>query len=183
MRINGTYYQFFRYYFAGNHGTVIGDLASDIVYWNGQTGHQNDIYHFTYQTTGVSSSYIWEYGYKVVDNSARVIKASKSLQESLSCEDLQELNIYTAEAYALRAYSNFVMANVFCHQVKVDGKDFSNNLGLVVVDEPVEAFSEYPSLVQVASVEILREGDEADVEIAYPYIKGILVVDTVGLAA
>ena len=140
--LNGTYYQFFRYYFAGNYGTVIGDLASDLVYWNGQTSHQDDIYQFTYQSTGFSSSYIWTYGYKVVDNSARVIKASKSLQESLSGEDLQELNIYTAEAYALRAYSNLVMANVFCHQVKVDGKDFSNDLGLVVVDEPIEAFAE-----------------------------------------
>ncbi|MDE6631743.1 MAG: RagB/SusD family nutrient uptake outer membrane protein [Muribaculaceae bacterium] len=140
--LNGTYYQFFRYYFAGNYGTVIGDLASDIVYWNGQTSHEDDIYQFTYQSTGLSSLYIWTYGYKVVDHSSRVIKASKTLKESLSGEDLQELNIYTAEAYALRAYSNFVMANVFCHQVKVDGKDFSDNLGLVVVDEPVEAFAD-----------------------------------------
>ena len=27
--LNGTYYQFFRYYFAGNYGTVIGDIASE----------------------------------------------------------------------------------------------------------------------------------------------------------
>ncbi|MBD5263457.1 MAG: RagB/SusD family nutrient uptake outer membrane protein [Bacteroides sp.] len=140
--LNGTYYQFFRYYFAGNYGTVIGDLASDIVYWNSQTSHQNDIYQFTYQDTGYSSSYIWTYGYKVVDNSSRVIKAYNNLKETATADELNELNVYTAEAYALRAYSNFVMANVFCHQVKVDGKDFSNELGLVVVDEPIEAFAQ-----------------------------------------
>lgn len=139
--LNGTYYQFFRYYFAGNYATVIGDLASDIVYWNTNTGHQNDIYQFTYQDTGVSSQYIWEYGYKVVDNTSRVIKAYKHLKESISDDEKPELNIYTAEAYALRAYSNFVMVNVFGHQIMVNGQDFSNNLGLVIVDEPVEAYS------------------------------------------
>ncbi len=140
--LNGTYYQFFQYYFAGNYATVIGDLASDIVYWNTNTGHQNDIYQFTYQDTGVSSQYIWEYGYKVVDNTSRVIQASGQLQESVSDDEKLELNVYTAEAYALRAYSNFVMVNVFGHQVKVDGQDFSNDLGLVIVDEPVQAYSE-----------------------------------------
>lgn len=137
--LNGTYYQLFYYPFAGNYATVIGDLASDITYWNGQTSHQNDIYQFTYQTTGVSSSYIWEYGYKVVDHSSRVIKASKSLEPSLDEDELPELGVYTAEAYALRAYANFVMVNVFGHQVKVNGNDFSSQPGIVVVEEPVEA--------------------------------------------
>ncbi len=140
--LNGTYYRLFYYPFAGNYATVIGDLASDVVYWNGQTSHQNDIYQFTYQDTGVSSSYIWDYGYKVVDNSSRVIQGAKKLQGSVSGDDLDELNIYTAEAYALRAYANFTMVNVFGHQVKVNGQDFSSEPGLVIVDEPVEAFAE-----------------------------------------
>ena len=139
--LNGTYYRFFQYYFAGNYATVIGDLASDVVYWNGQTGHEDDIYQFTYQDTGVSSQYIWEYGYKVVDNSSRVIQGAKNLQEEVDADDKVELSIYEAEAYALRAYANFVMVNVFAHQVKVDGTDFSNQLGIVVSDTPVEAFA------------------------------------------
>lgn len=137
VALNGTYYRLFEYEFAGNYGTVIGDLASDIVYWNRRTSHQNDIYQFTYQSTGYSSSYIWEYGYKVVDHSARIISASKKLQPTVSEDDMPELGIYTAEAYALRAYANFVMVNVFGHQVKVDGQDFSSDLGIVVVDEPI----------------------------------------------
>ncbi len=139
--LNGTYYRFFQYYFAGNYATVIGDLASDIVYWNGQTSHEDDIYQFTYQPTGYSSRYIWEYGYKVVDNSSRVIQGAKKLQAEVTGDDAAELNIYAAEAYALRAYANFVMVNVFGHQVKVNGADYSSQPGIVISDTPVEAFS------------------------------------------
>lgn len=140
--LNGTYYRFFQYYFAGNYATMIGDLASDIVYWNGQTSHQNDIYQFTYQDTGVSSQYIWQYGYKVVDHSSRVIEGADNIYDGCSADEQEELDLYKAEAYALRAYSNFVMVNVFGHQVKVDGKDYSNEPGIVIVDKPVPAFAE-----------------------------------------
>ncbi|MDE6023546.1 MAG: RagB/SusD family nutrient uptake outer membrane protein [Muribaculaceae bacterium] len=140
--LNGTYYRFFYYPFAGNYATVIGDLASDIVYWNGQTSHQNDIYQFTYQDTGYSSLYIWQYGYKVVDHSSRVIHGATPLYEGASEEEIALLNMYSAEAYALRAYANFVMVNVFAHQVKVNGTDFSSQPGIVVVDTPIEAFAQ-----------------------------------------
>ena len=160
--LNGTYYRFFQYYFAGNYATVIGDLASDIVYWNGQTGHQDDIYQFTYQDTGNSSQYIWEYGYKVVDHSSRVIQGAKNLQDEVAGEEEMELNIYTAEAYALRAYASFVMVNVFGHQVKVNGTDYSSQPGIVVVDTPVEAFSHVErSTVGESYAAILSDLDKA----------------------
>ena len=139
--LNGTYYRFFQYYFAGNYGTMIGDLASDVVYWNQQTSHQNDTYQFTFQDTDYSLRYIWEYGYKVVDHSSRVIEGAENIQEGLNEEEKTELDIYCAEAHALRAYANFVMVNVFGHQVKVDGQDFSSQPGIVIVDKPVPAFS------------------------------------------
>lgn len=139
--LNGTYYQFFTYNFAGNYATVLGDIPSDIVYWNGQTGHQNDIYQFTFQDTSVGLYNIWKYGYKVVDHSSRVIEGAAKL-EGLSDEEKAELNVYTAEAHALRAYATFVMVNAFGHQIKVDGNDFSNQPGVVVVDTPIPAFQE-----------------------------------------
>lgn len=155
--LNGAYYQFFYYPFAGNYATLIGDLASDIVYWNGQTSHENDIYQFTFQDTGLSSYYIWTYGYKVVDHTSRVIEASAKL-EDLSDDEQFELNVYTAEAYALRAYSNFVMVNTFGHQIKVDGKDFSGEPGIVVVDTPIAAFEEVKrSTVGESYVAILND--------------------------
>ena len=139
--LNGTYYQFYRYVFAGNYATMIGDIASDISYWNGRTGHFNSIYQFTYQDTDNYLFYIWDYGYKVVDNAARIIKAAAEL-EDLTTTDKLYLDVYLAEAYALRAYATFVMTNVYGHQIKVNGQDFSSQPGVVVVDEPVQVFTD-----------------------------------------
>lgn len=52
------------------------------------------------------------------------------------------LNLYAAEAYALRGYAQLVLTNVFGHQIKVNGTDFSDELGIVLVDEPIELFTE-----------------------------------------
>lgn len=135
--VNGEYYRLFYYTFAGNYATMIGDIASDISYWNGDAAHFSNLYQFTPTVTESYLRYIWEYGYKVVDNSARVIKAGKALESEVTGDDLLELKEYMAEAYALRAYANLAMVNVFCHQVKVNGTDYSSELGLVVVDEPI----------------------------------------------
>lgn len=139
--LNGTYYRLFHYNFAGNYATNIGDLASDIAYWNGNNGHFNTIYQFTYSDSDTYLTAIWNYGYKVADNTARIIKAAGEL-EDLTPSEKEELDLYVAEAYALRAYATFVMTNVFGHQIKVNGADFSSQPGVVIIDEPVEAFSD-----------------------------------------
>lgn len=140
--LNGTYYRLCQYYFAGNYATTFGDLGSDIMYWNGDNNHQNAIYEYTYLDTYYGFQYVWVYGYKVVDNSARIIKACDELLPDANSEDAVDLQLYKAEAYALRAYAMSVLTNVFGHQVKVDGQDFSSEPGVVVVNEPVEAFAE-----------------------------------------
>lgn len=140
--LNGAYYRLSQYYFAGNFATVFGDLGSDIIYWNGANSHQDAIYRFNYLDTYYGFSYVWEYGYKVVDNSARIIKGVDALLPEATSDDAATLQLYKAEAYALRAYAMSVMVNVFGHQVKVNGQDFSSAPGVVVVDEPVEAFAD-----------------------------------------
>ena len=134
--VNGTYYNLMYYYFAGNYATSIGDVASDISYWNGKTGHFDAIYQFKPEDTNTYLRCIWLYGYRVADNAARVISASDALESSLDEEGLDELNLYKAEAYALRAYAHLTLVNVFAHQVKVDGQDFSSQPGIVVLEEP-----------------------------------------------
>lgn len=140
--LNGAYYQLCRYYFAGNYAISIGDIVSDISYWNGSTGHFNTLYQFNYSDTDLYLGYIWEYGYKVVDNTARVIKAGNSIYDSATDDEKTELDLCLAEAYALRAYANLALVNVYAHQVKVDGTDYSSSTGIVIVDEPVQALSE-----------------------------------------
>ncbi len=135
--LNGTYYRLYQYYFAGNYAINIGDIASDIAYWNGETGHWTDIYQFTPKDTNNYLYNIWNYGYKVADNSARIIKAGNEMYESSSTDEKTELDIYLGEAYCLRAYAHFIMVNVFGHQYKVNGQDFGSNPGIVIVDNPI----------------------------------------------
>lgn len=139
--INGAYYEFFYYYFAGNYATSIGDIASDISYWNGDTSHFSNIYQFHPTDTDSYLSYIWYYGYKVAESSTRVIKGAEAITD-LGDDEKAELGVYVAEAHALRAYCYLAMANTFCHQVKVAGNDFSAKPGLVLIDDPIESFQQ-----------------------------------------
>ena len=139
--LNGTYYSLFYYAFAGNYAISIGDIPTDISYWNGKTGHFDAIYTFTVIDTDTYLKNIWEYGYKVIDGSSRIIKAGESLTETVSEEENAELNRCIAEAYALRGYAQLMLTNIFCHQVKVNGTDYSSNPGIVVVTEPIEALA------------------------------------------
>ncbi len=140
--LNGTYYRLFHYYFAGNYATSIGDVPTDVTYWNTKTGHWDKLYMYTFADTDTYLLYIWQYGYKVIDNSARIIKASKALYEGSNAADKAELDRCMAEAYALRAYAQLRLVNVYGHQIKVNGTDFSSSPGTVVVDEPVQALAQ-----------------------------------------
>ncbi len=137
--VNGAYYNLYNYRFAGNFAINIGDIASDITYWNGLTGHFDDIYRFHPQETSNYLYYIWNYGYKVADNSARVIKAGNELYATTNEDEKPSLDLYLAEAYCLRAYSHFILVNVYGHQYKVNGQDFGAKPGIVIIDEPVPA--------------------------------------------
>ncbi|MDE6008115.1 MAG: RagB/SusD family nutrient uptake outer membrane protein [Muribaculaceae bacterium] len=139
--LNGTYYRLFYYYFAGNYATSIGDIASDITYWNGSTSHFSDFYQFTPNETSTYLYYIWNYGYKVANNSSRIIEAGKGLTD-LTEEDQSDLDEFMAEAYALRAYAHFQLVNVFAHQYMVNGTSFASQPGIVIIDEPVKEFQQ-----------------------------------------
>lgn len=141
--LNGTYYRLFYYYFAGNYAINIGDIPTDITYWNAGTSHFNAIYTYTVTDTDSYLESIWNYGYKVTDNATRVINAAQELYESCSEDEQVELSQYMAEAYGLRAYAELLLVNIYAHQVKVAGTDYSSWPGIVVIDEePVAAYSE-----------------------------------------
>lgn len=46
--VNGEYYWLHDYRFAGNFAINIGEIPTDIAYWNAGTDHFNDIYQFTF---------------------------------------------------------------------------------------------------------------------------------------
>ncbi len=141
--LNGTYYRYFYYCFAGNYAVSIGDIPTDITYWNAQTSHFNAIYTYTVTDTDSYLYYIWLYGYKVVDGATRVINAAQELYDSSTESEQAELSQYMAEAYALRGYAQLMLVNIFAHQAKVAGTDYTSQPGIVVIDEePIEAYSE-----------------------------------------
>ncbi len=138
--LTGVYNRLYDYRFAGNYAVSIGDIPTDLTYWNTKTGHWDGIYQYSFQTTDIYLSYIWEYGYKIVDNSARIIEAAEALYADATDDDKAILDVDLAEAHALRAYANLIMVNVFGHQVKVNGTDFSSQPGIVLSDGPIPAF-------------------------------------------
>lgn len=139
--LNGNYYNLIFYCFAGNYALAIGDIPTDITYWNTITGHFDDIYKFTFTDTDPYLERIWNYGYKVADNSARVIKGAQALYESADKENKDSLDLYMAEAYALRGYAQLLLVNIYGHQVKVNGNDFSSEQGIVTIDQPIAAMA------------------------------------------
>lgn len=139
--LNGAYYRLFASQFAGNYALSIGDIPTDLTYWNRQTSHWNTIYEYNYTTTDTYLTGIWEYGYKIVDNSARIIKGVEEIYDNATQAEKAQLDCYRAEAHALRAYATFILTNVYGHQVKVNGQDFSSKPGVVVVEEPIAALS------------------------------------------
>lgn len=140
--VNGEYDWFYHYYFAGDFATMIGDIPTDLSYWNGSTSHMDAIYSYTMTDEESYLLYIWNYGYKVIDNSARAINAGKKLYETSTEEDKKTLDVALAEAYALRAYAKLALVNIYGHQIKVNGQDFSDQPGIVISEEPIKAFEQ-----------------------------------------
>ena len=141
--LNGTYYRLFYSYFAGNYAISIGDIPTDISYWNGSTGHWQGIYTYTVTDTDSYLEYIWNYGYKVIDNSTRVINGALALYDDSSTSDQEELNRCIAEAYGLRGYAHLMLVNIFAHQAMVNGTSYLDWPGIVVIDqEPVAAYEQ-----------------------------------------
>ncbi len=160
--LNGTYYNLYHYYFAGNYAVNIGDVPTDIGYWNGKTGHFDRIYNYTVLDTDNYLEAIWAYGYKVADNAARIIEAIPALYADAREEEKTKLDLCMAEAYALRGYAQLILTNVFAHQVKVDGTDFSNEPGIVVIDKPIAAFAKVSrSTIGQSYTAVLSDFDNA----------------------
>ena len=161
--LNGAYYNLFYYQFAGNYAINIGDIPTDISYWNSKTNHFNNIYSYAVVDTDTYLNSIWEYGYKVADNATRVIQASQALYEGSNAEEKAQLDQLMAEAYALRGYAELMLVNIYAHQVKVNGTDFSSEPGIVVLDQaPIEALAQVSrSTVGESYSAILSDFDNA----------------------
>ena len=115
--LNGTYYQLFRFYFAGNYSLTIGDMAGDMAYLNGSANHWTTINHYSVTADDSYLSSIWEYGYKVVDNSARIIKAG------IRAEAIHGNKSQNARQRALTGFKNHELRVLIATDIAARGID------------------------------------------------------------
>lgn len=112
---NGLYYMLGSYRFCGNYVLAIGDFASDIAVADASSGHFVTINTYAVSDADSEFNLIWEYGYKIVNNSTKILAGINALlNESTTTDDVKsELNLYKAEVYGLRALAYFHLVNVF----------------------------------------------------------------------
>lgn len=167
--LNGTYYQLFYYAFAGNYALAIGDILQILLIGILKPTFWWYLYLYFYRYRYLFKS-IWEYGYKTADNAARVIQASQALYNNASDDEKTELNMYMAEAYALRGYAQLLLTNIYGHQIKVNGQDFSSELGIVIIDQPKEALTKISRSTVGESYEAIIN----DLKMHYPILKQLV---------
>ena len=135
--LNGTYDRFYDYRFVGRDAIAMGDIASDLSYWNAETSHWNEHYSFSLQESDLYLAECWAYGYKAIDAANRILRDAAKLYDGATDAEKKTLDRDMAEAYALRGFARLYLTNIFGHQVKVNGKDFSDQPGIVITDKVV----------------------------------------------
>ena len=135
--LNGAYDSFYDYRFVGRDAIAMGDIASDLSYWNAETSHWNEHYSFSLQESDLYLSECWAYGYKAIDAANRILRDAAKLYDGATDAEKKTLDRDMAEAYALRGFARLYLTNIFGHQVKVNGKDFSDQPGIVIADKVV----------------------------------------------
>ncbi|MGQ1908559.1 RagB/SusD family nutrient uptake outer membrane protein [Marinifilum sp. RC60d5] len=156
--INGLYYRMGSYYFAGNYAIAIGDFASDIAKADGSSGHFVSINDYTFADYTGEISDMWEVGYKIISGATDLISNVDALSEAYPAE-LEDIKLYEAQAHALRAYSYFLLVNIYGLPY---GTSVANG-GLVLMDEtpiPVETPVSRSTVEQTYTL-ILKDIDAA----------------------
>lgn len=139
---NGVYYRLFNYRFAGNYAISIGDFSADMTAFVDGTSHFNSIFKYDVTPNDIYLEGIWNWGYKTVDNAARVIKASNQIMDEQSDDDQERLKLCIAQASALKGLATLYLTNIFALPIKVNGTDNGSTLGVVAVEEPIQAFQQ-----------------------------------------
>ncbi|MDR0758398.1 MAG: RagB/SusD family nutrient uptake outer membrane protein [Tannerella sp.] len=135
--LNGVYNNFGRYQFYGRNVVCLGDAASDLVYHDNKSGNFQVLAMWQVESTNGELQEIWEYGYKVINNSAKIIKAG----EEADFPESEMATVYgcMAQAYGLKALAAFTLANIFALPYNDANR---NTSGIVNVTEPIEAFQQ-----------------------------------------
>ncbi|MDR1780237.1 MAG: RagB/SusD family nutrient uptake outer membrane protein [Tannerella sp.] len=135
--LNGLYNAFGSYAFYGRNIVCLGDAASDVAYHDNKSGNFQVMSMWQITDTESEMRSMWEYGYKVINGAAKIIKAS----QEADFPESEMLIVYkaVAQAYGLKAAAAFALTNMFALPYSESTK---SSLGIVNVDDPIEAFQE-----------------------------------------
>lgn len=135
----GAYYALGSAEFAGRNVIALGDLASDVAYMDGSSGHLQAIYDYSITEQLADLEDIWKVGYQVIDRTTRTINGGKLvLGKTTNESEKKAINYAIAQSYGLRAYSSFILANIFGLPYSTSN---ASSLGIIIVDkQPIELF-------------------------------------------
>ncbi|MDR1585146.1 MAG: RagB/SusD family nutrient uptake outer membrane protein [Prevotellaceae bacterium] len=135
--MHGVYYNLGTYRFLGRDVLAIGEAPSDVTTHSAATTHFLNIFNYQILATNLYLSEIWEYGYKAIAGSSRIIEAGENLPEDFPAYDVPIVETQLAQAYALRALTTFYLTNIFGLPYSDANK---STLGVVNVTKPVKPF-------------------------------------------
>ncbi len=155
---NGIYYKLGTYRFCGNNVIAIGDFAADMSVADGSSGHYVSINNYTIDDTENEFEQVWEYGYDMVSMSTQILISSEELlaKGSLTDSETNEIMLYRAEAYGLRALAYFHLVNIFGLPY---GTDATSTGGLVLMENEVILPGEKVSRSSVSATYSLINSD------------------------
>lgn len=162
----GVYYTLGTYRFLGRDVIAMGDLAADNAWMAGTSGHFNSIYQWNITDSDSYLSEIWEYGYKALDRSIRVINAGEEIlaNGNLTEDNADKVKSAVAQAYGIKALTHFTLINIFGLPYNDANK---TTPGIILVkDAPYVAFQE----VTRSTVEEAYQLVLADIQSAKQYI-------------
>ena len=97
--LTGAYSRFGAYAFAGRDVIALGDVATDLVFDLNRTTHLMTIWRYNITVTDPYLEEIWAYGYKVIDNTSRLIETCNKLYETADESDKASFDEILAQAW------------------------------------------------------------------------------------
>jgi len=104
----------------------LGDACADACYHTSASYNFLQLAAWNVSETDDDLNYIWQYGYEVIDRTARIIEAGSNFSGAT-------IDGYLAQAHALRAWTTFYLTNIF-------GLPYTENpsaSGIVNVETPI----------------------------------------------
>ena len=141
---NGVYSALGGSSFYGRNVIAVGDMSADLGLASSSSGHFVAVNTWAVNENTAELANIWSSGYTLIDRSVRGINGAKKLlsdNSNLSGNEKDIVNGAISQMYALRAFSTFMMTNLFGLPYKAG--EANSQLGVVIVDtKPIEPFDD-----------------------------------------